>query len=368
MGDKMNPFLQPDYTKPISQVFANATLHLMTQSCSLNSICSWQRTDRLSELPSWVPDYSLDQSRAATPLVSIDGTENMFSASGYNIKTNVPSADVATSTKYDWRQLCTTGLFLDSVTLLSETASPNLSFTDSEKIWLSTISSANNFLPTIDKDVKSTLNTVSEVVRNFNIFWDAIDNKPQTEKSAAHELQDSKLTLVPSTSSHPGATAIYNKIARDKQRNTVLFGQRSYVVDAYIHSLLCGKISAHKRLTKEKIDSILSFDFRTQLGDMSPQEIQEVKEICGPFVDGMRRRRLAITKKGYIGALPEDTNNGDVVCVLFGCSVPVVLRKQEEVEHGYKFVGECYLHGFMDAEAIVMHKKGQLKAEDITLC
>ena len=58
-------------------------------------------------------------------------------------------------------------------------------------------------------------------------------------------------------------------------------------------------------------------------------------------------------KSNCFGLAPHDSRAGDIVCVLFGCSVPVVLRKHEDsgVDH-YKFIGECYIHGIMDGEAV----------------
>lgn len=41
---------------------------------------------------------------------------------------------------------------------------------------------------------------------------------------------------------------------------------------------------------------------------------------------------------------------GDLVCVLFRCSVPVILR--EKASSTYDFVGESYIHGKMDGEAL----------------
>jgi hypothetical protein len=55
------------------------------------------------------------------------------------------------------------------------------------------------------------------------------------------------------------------------------------------------------------------------------------------------------------GLAPPKTTNGDIVCVLFGCSVPVVLRKcqtNNSTDDKYTFVGECYVHGMMDGEAL----------------
>jgi Heterokaryon incompatibility protein (HET)/Zinc finger, C2H2 type len=47
---------------------------------------------------------------------------------------------------------------------------------------------------------------------------------------------------------------------------------------------------------------------------------------------------------------------GDWCCILFGCSVPVILR--EEPNNSFKFVGECYIYGMMDGEALTMlHEK-----------
>ena len=41
---------------------------------------------------------------------------------------------------------------------------------------------------------------------------------------------------------------------------------------------------------------------------------------------------------------------GDIICVLFGCSIPVLLREQEEGT--YQFIRECYLDGFMNGEVL----------------
>jgi hypothetical protein len=48
--------------------------------------------------------------------------------------------------------------------------------------------------------------------------------------------------------------------------------------------------------------------------------------------------------------LPADTEKGDAVWVIQGCSVPLVLRKHRE-EGKYTLVGEVYVHEFVDGEA-----------------
>ncbi|KAK4611769.1 Heterokaryon incompatibility protein 6, OR allele [Fulvia fulva] len=73
-------------------------------------------------------------------------------------------------------------------------------------------------------------------------------------------------------------------------------------------------------------------------------------------------RRLAVTEKGHVGMVTKNARKGDVVCVLFGCSVPMVLRNIGKGE--YEVVGECYLEGFMEGQAL---KEERYEAVDLTL-
>jgi hypothetical protein len=58
---------------------------------------------------------------------------------------------------------------------------------------------------------------------------------------------------------------------------------------------------------------------------------------------------------------PSTTCIGDIVCVLFGCDIPVVLRKP--AENHYTFVGECYSHDIMEGEAMGDLADGKYKVK-----
>ncbi|KAK5413532.1 hypothetical protein LTR06_004959 [Exophiala xenobiotica] len=67
-----------------------------------------------------------------------------------------------------------------------------------------------------------------------------------------------------------------------------------------------------------------------------------------------------------LAVVPGNTKRGDFVAVLYGCSVPVVLRQVEgavtegavaesadaEKQREYQLIGECYVHGMMNGEAL----------------
>ncbi|KAF6811522.1 ankyrin and het domain protein [Colletotrichum sojae] len=63
----------------------------------------------------------------------------------------------------------------------------------------------------------------------------------------------------------------------------------------------------------------------------------------------MGEHEKGVTKTTY-GLCPPEAQVGDAICVLFGCSVPVILR---ETSDGYvELLGEAYVHGYMDGEAV----------------
>ncbi|KAG0648667.1 Heterokaryon incompatibility protein [Hyphodiscus hymeniophilus] len=76
---------------------------------------------------------------------------------------------------------------------------------------------------------------------------------------------------------------------------------------------------------------------------------ETMSQLLNAFDVAKTYRRLATSEKGYICLAPSTTRCGDIIAVLFDCSVPVVLR--EKPEH-FEFIGTCYVHGIMKGEAM----------------
>ena len=93
-----------------------------------------------------------------------------------------------------------------------------------------------------------------------------------------------------------------------------------------------------------------------------------------------------------LGIAPKATKRGDLICILRGCSVPVVLRKLELDRGGqpvcgrmrcshetcpnrlepnrsvqYQFIGECYVYGMMHGEAYSYSDRHGIPAQDFEL-
>jgi hypothetical protein len=75
-------------------------------------------------------------------------------------------------------------------------------------------------------------------------------------------------------------------------------------------------------------------------------------------------RVLFETSSGYIGLGPESLQRGESVCVLYGGKVPYILHRGNGF---HTLVGESYVHGFMDREAIGMLRAGQLEEQEFEI-
>jgi len=77
-------------------------------------------------------------------------------------------------------------------------------------------------------------------------------------------------------------------------------------------------------------------------------------------------RSFLFTRKGYYSLGPYIAKPGDICCVLFGATVPFILRKADGASH-YKLVGEAYIHGLMRGEAVNNIRKDE-QQEKFILC
>jgi len=109
--------------------------------------------------------------------------------------------------------------------------------------------------------------------------------------------------------------------------------------------------------------------------DTNAVEVESTSSILQQVVRNIRNsvngRRLWKTSRSLIGLGHEDVQSGDVVCILLGCSVPVVLRKIQHLEDAYKhyfeFVGEGYVHGMMDGEAMKYFEENGIEKQELEL-
>lgn len=72
------------------------------------------------------------------------------------------------------------------------------------------------------------------------------------------------------------------------------------------------------------------------------------------FGENMMGRCFCVTREGDLGLGSGFMCHGDLVVIALGCRTPIILRPQGTTEDGkpvHRFVGDMYLHGYMNGEA-----------------
>jgi hypothetical protein len=78
-------------------------------------------------------------------------------------------------------------------------------------------------------------------------------------------------------------------------------------------------------------------------------------------------RRYIATVNGRVGLAPAKCQLGDVICVFLGACALHVLRPDGADAGAFSFIGDCYVDGLMNSEALDMLEEGRLEPREFTI-
>jgi hypothetical protein len=137
--------------------------------------------------------------------------------------------------------------------------------------------------------------------------------------------------------------------------------------DAYIRTVTADRAWDHLgpqeggRLTEDLVSKyrILAGDSARLTQEMLPggrydrTPASEMESLYACFLKSMseviRMRAFFISRTGYMGIGPHTIEEHDMICIVPGCNVPLLIRK---VDNCLFLVGECFVWGLMDGEAL----------------
>ncbi|KAM5354795.1 hypothetical protein ACJ41O_001441 [Fusarium nematophilum] len=258
------------------------------------------------DLPSWVPDWRLPS--RVIPLGS-SWAQGVYTAYGRlkgKVLHGVESRERG--------ELCVQGLLVDSIAKVGEPAAdPELTFTD----------------PAANKTLLDCVKFVSQLQRDppndtiFNAFWRTL---------VAGKNGDGTLKCPPTFAE------IFSLILDETTGGSPSLPGQTY--------------SARQKRPKGK--------GRLELSNLTSRAPGETfQQIRTAMKRALQNRRLGATSRGYLGLFPERAREGDVMYVLENCTVPFVMRSAERHGGKLRLVGECYVDGIMEGEAV--------EAEDVSL-
>ena len=121
---------------------------------------------------------------------------------------------------------------------------------------------------------------------------------------------------------------------------------------------------AKNRSAQEIVQPFLSSAKDTQNSVVWPEETKfqrgsaNLHTFVGESAKWLKGRTMFSINKGYFGVGPLGTQSGDIVSVIWGCGIPVVLRK---VDDHWVLIGPCFVLGLMDGEARKSFEAGKRK-------
>ena len=81
--------------------------------------------------------------------------------------------------------------------------------------------------------------------------------------------------------------------------------------------------------------------------------LQDISRVFAGFVESRslvtKLRCFFVSSTGYMGIGPLAARDGDIICVIPGCNVPLMIRKKDEY---YTLVGGCFIWGLMRGEGM----------------
>ncbi|KAK0711793.1 heterokaryon incompatibility protein-domain-containing protein [Lasiosphaeris hirsuta] len=96
-----------------------------------------------------------------------------------------------------------------------------------------------------------------------------------------------------------------------------------------------------------------------EAADFYDRQKEAYEMVSGAYSKWCFARRFCKSEGGRYGWVVDGTRPGDVVAVFYGAKFPLVLREDEELKGSYRIIGDCYMHGLMDGEAVAEEHVGR---------
>jgi hypothetical protein len=121
-------------------------------------------------------------------------------------------------------------------------------------------------------------------------------------------------------------------------------------LDAFCRTLCTNNFADSNRSSVPSLDEAKTHVKIVLETSGKPTSIPEYRKLARQVLYSCNRRSLIVTEHGNLGLAPARAQPGDIVCVLFGCPAPLALRTKGE--NKYEVVGQCFVDGIMNDEAV----------------
>ena len=282
-----------DYSSSVRHIYMNFVYHTVLQSTSLDILCALQRRGNDSnqyELPSWVPNWSLKRAFAVDFLTSDIKSLYRVCASG----------DTSAQAQFDLDEgaMFVRGGSIDTVSHLGK---PCL------------MEGTDEFEPAL-----------TAILDWWDLSKSLIGTSVQSQEAFVRTLCVDRI----------GAHHITSHFTKDKILQWVLGA--------------CSTLALKFHLEID-LDETLRASTKSHNWSLYPAQEARAMGWISQLSFNILHHRFCISSSSILGLLPDTVKQGDKICILLGCSLPVILRP---VDDHYIFIGSAYVDGYMTGEAM----------------
>jgi hypothetical protein len=296
-----------DYKRETRQIYIDMAAHTITTDHKLDIICSMQKGNDTFNLPSWVPSWFNDKPNA---LLFVESHQlHRYKAAGLT----APEAHV----HIDENILVVKGFRLGTIHRLGSKTGVGMMDDDED---------------------------LSSMIQAFH-QWRSVLASNQGSKTP--ELGSFGRTLTCDLAS-----------AGSFER----YGTDSFFVQAILGAFPLISHTQHPEITLDQQLASLATEFGSRWNDGLAEYRARVVVLESRSL--FFQRRFFISYSGMVGLAGEEVLEGDVICVLFGCSLPVILRP---VGDHFIYVGEAYADGYMWGRAIEELDEGAYEVREFEI-
>ena len=337
----------PDYTKSLNQVYADVTRNVNRTTGRLDLLCINTNSERL--ISSWASDWSLGSSRP----------KSLWAPGHYNAAANRPQPVCPIE---DPSILGVLGVPVDKVRFQSgalylddgDLSGGDLSRTRDNILGLMSLvyDAIREILPRQDQTDNENMiwwNTLGlqPDPRNSDSFWRTL----VANETAFTAIETSKngLSTTLSTPAPEEYAAMFEILLYSSEDGSEIDSTNHTWPRRRLSQILTSVELQAPRL-RTKHFSRIPHDFMPGLS-FSQRRAAYLRPLLTMLQLKLAGRELFITTQGYMGLCSAGVEKGDLVSVLLGCDMPILLRERDK-SHYLRVIGEAYVHGIMDGEAV----------------
>ncbi|KAH8659213.1 heterokaryon incompatibility protein-domain-containing protein [Tricladium varicosporioides] len=358
--------LQPDYNLSVKEVYCQLAKTLMRKyiPADILAITHNESTPKLKELPSWTPDWAahnntVSLSKAVSPLQ--DDTPNFH-------------ADDGITRSAVWEQCGPLRSFVKG----------RLAASADRDEPLHALTMRGTLIGGIDVLGLDRESTHTQTENSY--LYQASPSRGMPQRStfpSKHVLQSWKSLISDHATYEPTGEAsddAFWATISVKEPDTSQYTTKSEIRTKFM--TWCNDLEEEEDVSINENGVIFQLDVTKAPEESTPVDSTAVEAPFTPLLSSLmaelRGWRFALTSQTYYCLVPNITHEKDIICVPFGSSTPFVLRPILEhatpspmnipsLDNGrqYELIGRCYVHGFMNGEAMEMLESVLDQVQDI---